>query len=66
MPTDNDRLKSIAWFNNEAYHSIASSLFYLDQAYIRYKTNQSEFTMHVVNEPLPKNTTHRVTEQILG
>uniref|UniRef100_F6USW1 ABC transporter domain-containing protein n=1 Tax=Ciona intestinalis TaxID=7719 RepID=F6USW1_CIOIN len=60
--------KSIAWFNNQAYHTPASTLLYMDQAYIRMVGDgvYKNFTMEIWNSPLPRNSTNRVQEQLLG
>uniref|UniRef100_H2Z852 ABC transporter domain-containing protein n=1 Tax=Ciona savignyi TaxID=51511 RepID=H2Z852_CIOSA len=58
--------KAIAWFNNQAYHTPATTLVYMDQAYIRMVAGMTNFTMQVVNYPLPRNSTNRVQEQLLG
>uniref|UniRef100_H2Z850 ABC transporter domain-containing protein n=1 Tax=Ciona savignyi TaxID=51511 RepID=H2Z850_CIOSA len=57
---------AIAWFNNQAYHTPATTLVYMDQAYIRMVAGMTNFTMQVVNYPLPRNSTNRVQEQLLG
>ncbi|XP_076823215.1 phospholipid-transporting ATPase ABCA3-like isoform X1 [Clavelina lepadiformis] len=54
-----------AWFNAQAYHTSATSLAYLDQAYIRMVT-QRNFAIRYVNYPLPRNSTQRVEEEQLG
>ncbi|CAK8673428.1 unnamed protein product [Clavelina lepadiformis] len=54
-----------AWFNAQAYHTSATSLAYLDQAYIRMVT-QRNFSIRYVNYPLPRNSTNHVEEQLLG
>ena len=54
-----------AWFNAQAYHTSATSLAYLDQAYIRMVT-QRNFAIRHVNYPLPRNSTQRVEEEQLG
>nr|CAB3219611.1 ATP-binding cassette sub-family A member 3-like [Phallusia mammillata] len=58
--------KNVAWFNDQAYHTPASSLAYMDQAYIRLVTKQPNFTMKLINDPLPRNSTNRIEEQLIG
>uniref|UniRef100_H2Z856 ABC transporter domain-containing protein n=1 Tax=Ciona savignyi TaxID=51511 RepID=H2Z856_CIOSA len=64
--TTTNNTKAIAWFNNQAYHTPATTLVYMDQAYIRMVAGMTNFTMQVVNYPLPRNSTNRVQEQLLG
>lgn len=43
-------------FNNQAYHTPAIALKYLDETYIRYRYNQSNLSITVTNHPLPLTT----------
>ena len=45
--------KMIAMFNNQAYHTPAISLKYLDETLIRIATNRSDFSISICNHPLP-------------
>ena len=56
---------STAWFNNQAFHTPATSIAYMDQAYLRYTTNRN-FLMSYHNFPLPRNSTERVQDELLG
>nr|CAB3219612.1 ATP-binding cassette sub-family A member 3-like [Phallusia mammillata] len=58
--------ENVAWFNNQAYHSPATSLSYLDQAFIRFVANRSDFAMKLINSPLPRKTSARVQEELVG
>lgn len=44
---------STAWFNNQAYHSIAVSLAALDAAILRF-TLGTNFSLTTINHPLPR------------
>lgn len=57
---------SIAWFNAEGYHSTANTLLYANQAYLRWQLNDSKFSLDVSNHPLPRNSSNRVEEQLIG
>ena len=43
-------------FNNQAYHSPAISLRYVDNAIIRHVLNKSDFKLDVINHPMPRTT----------
>ena len=43
----------VGMFNNQAYHTPAITLKYLDETYIRYKYNQLNYSITVTNYPLP-------------
>jgi len=57
---------NIAWFNAQAFHTAATSLAYLDQAYVRLVANRPALTVKLINHPLPRNSTNRVQEQLIG
>lgn len=49
----NDKVNVTAWFNNQAYHSIAVSLAAADNAILRAALG-SNYTLTTVNHPLPR------------
>ena len=51
-----------ALYNAEAFHVAATSLMYMDQAYLRYISGRDNFNLQVVNSPLPRNTNGRIEE----
>ena len=58
------RLSSVnvtAWFNNQAYHSIAVSLAAADQGILRHKLNKS-YSITTVNHPLPRTALEKVND----
>ncbi|XP_039258738.2 phospholipid-transporting ATPase ABCA3-like isoform X1 [Styela clava] len=57
---------TVAWFNAQGWHSSANTLLYADQAYIRWKLNNTGFDLDVSNHPLPRNSSARVQEQLVG
>ena len=50
-----------AWFNNQAYHSIAVSLAAADAAILR-STLGTRFTLTTVNHPLPRTAEGKIND----
>ena len=57
---------SVAWFNGQAYHTAPTSLAYLDQAYLRLIAKRPALSLKLTNYPLPRNSTKRIQEQLIG
>ena len=49
-----------ALYNAEAFHVAATSLMYMDQAYIRHTSDRNNFNLRVVNWPLPRQVDNKV------
>lgn len=55
--SDPSRIRLTSLFNNQAFHTPAISMRYLDEAMIRYKYNVPDnFSLHVQNNPMPLTT----------
>lgn len=55
-------LKIIAHFNNQAYHVPPLSLNLITNALYKYYTNSNNYSISVINHPLPQNITDIVKE----
>ena len=58
------RLSSVnvtAWFNNQAYHSIAVSLAAADQGILRNQVG-TDYSITTVNHPLPRTALEKVND----
>ena len=58
--------KLLGMFNNQAYHTPAIAVKYIDEAYIRYRYNQSDISITVTNIPLPLTTKENLMMSLLG
>jgi len=56
----------IGLFNNQAFHTPAIALKYLDEAYIRYTYKQSNISIQITNHPLPLTTQENTKLSVLG
>ncbi|CAL1544560.1 unnamed protein product [Lymnaea stagnalis] len=52
-----------AYFNNQAYHSIAISLGAIYNALLSYFTNSSEYSIATFNHPLPRLTANKIQDE---
>ena len=50
-----------AWFNNQAYHSIAVSLAAADQGILRNQVG-TDYSITTVNHPLPRTALEKVND----
>ncbi|KAH9498375.1 ATP-binding cassette sub- A member 3 [Bulinus truncatus] len=57
---------AIAYFNNQAYHSIAVSLAAMFNGLLKYFTNSSEYNIETFNHPLPRLTTDKIQDAVDG
>ena len=56
-----NRSRVTSLFNNQAYHSPAISLRYVDNAIIRHRLKRSDFKLDVINHPMPRTADEKLT-----
>ncbi|KAI8797159.1 ATP-binding cassette sub-family A member 3 [Biomphalaria glabrata] len=54
---------AVAYFNNQAYHSIAVSLSALFNGLLAYFTNSSGYSIETYNHPLPRLTINKIQDE---
>lgn len=62
---ENNQTKVTAYFNNQAYHTIAISLSMVGNTMLRSLTGNSDYTIETINHPLPR-TTAAMLQQDMG
>ncbi|CAG5129798.1 unnamed protein product [Candidula unifasciata] len=55
--------KATAYYNNQAYHSIAISLGALFNGLLQYFSNSSEYSFETINHPLPRLTANKIQDE---
>lgn len=58
---NNGKVNVTAWFNNQAYHSIAVSLAAADQGILRNQVG-TDYSITTVNHPLPRTALEKVND----
>ncbi|XP_071813575.1 phospholipid-transporting ATPase ABCA3-like isoform X2 [Apostichopus japonicus] len=58
-----DKIMSVAHFNNQPYHSAPMSLSAVDNAFLKYYSND-KFSVHTINHPLPRTVKEQASDQV--
>ena len=64
QPIDSLKLRAIAYFNDQAFHSPAISMHTLTNALLQYITNNTNYSLSVLNHPLPRTEHEKVTDEM--
>ncbi|KAK3091888.1 hypothetical protein FSP39_023469 [Pinctada imbricata] len=60
------KMKSKAFFNNQAYHSSPISMAALANGVFKYLTNNSRYTLTAINHPLPRTDKQKIEDETEG
>ena len=61
---DSDKTDATAFFNNQAFHTPGITLNALDNAILKYVSNNSDAVISTTNHPLPRTVTEKVQDQL--